>query len=125
MRRLQRWILPIVLGLVAVGFLIQYLASGSQPTTWSYSQLITQAQLGKVSTVVIAGNTGVATDQGGRKYNVALPPDQSVTLADELRTNGVAVTFQGTDVGTLLVSFLPNLVILLLVGGLIYWSYRS
>jgi cell division protease FtsH len=125
MRRLQRWILPIVLGLVAAVFLVQYLANGSQPTPWSYTDLLNNAQNHGVKSLVIAGNTGVATDLSGKKYSVALPPDQSVTLAEELRANGVAVTFQGMDIGTLLVSFLPNLIILLLVGGLIYWSYRS
>jgi cell division protease FtsH len=78
-----------------------------------------------VKSLVISGNTGLATDFSGHKYSVALPPDQSVTFADELRADHVTVVFQGTDIGTLLISFLPNLIILLLVGGLIYWSYRS
>jgi len=125
MRRLQRWILPIVLGLVVAVFLVQYLTSGSQPTPWSYTELLNHAQDGTVKTLVISGNNGLATDNVGHKYSVALPPDQSVTLADELRAAGVVVTFQGMDIGTLLISFLPNLLILLLVGGLIYWSYRS
>jgi cell division protease FtsH len=125
MRRLQRWILPIVLGLVAAVFLVQYLANGSQPTPWSYTDLLNHAQAGQVKSLVISGNSGLATDTSGHKYSVALPPDQSVTFADELRADQVTVTFQGMDIGTLLISFLPNLIILLLVGGLIYWSYRS
>jgi cell division protease FtsH len=125
MRRLQRWILPIVLGLVAAVFLVQYLANGSQPTPWSYTDLLDHAQEGVVKSLVISGSSGLATDTSGHKYSVALPPDQSVTFADELRADHVIVTFQGTDIGTLLISFLPNLIILLLVGGLIYWSYRS
>ena len=125
MRRLQRWILPIVLGLVAAVFLVQYLANGSQPTPWSYTDLLNHAQAGTVKSLVISGNSGLATDTSGHKYSVALPPDQSVTFADELRADQVTVTFQGMDIGTLLISFLPNLIILLLVGGLIYWSYRS
>ena len=125
MKRLQRWILPIVLGLVAAVFLIQYLTSATQPTPWSYTDLLDHAQAGQVKSLAISGSSGIATDIGGHKYSVALPPDQSVTFADELRADRVVVTFQGMDIGTLLVSFLPNLIILLLVGGLIYWSYRS
>src|ERR1700680_5294917 len=125
MRRLQRWILPIVLGLVAPVFLVQYRANGTQPTPWSYTELLNHAQAGQVTSLLISGTTGLATDTSGHKYSVALPPDQSVTFADELRADQVAVTFQGMDIGTLLISFLPNLIILLLVGGLIYWSYRS
>src|SRR6202049_880692 len=125
MRRLQRWILPIVLGLVAPVFLVQYRANGTQPTPWSYTELLNHAQAGQVTSLVISGNSGLATDTSGHKYSVALPPDQSVTFADELRADQVAVTFQGMDIGTLLISFLPNLIILLLVAGLIYWSYRS
>src|SRR6202049_2717822 len=125
MRRLQRWILPIVLGLVAAAYLRQSRANGTHPTPWSSTDLLNHAQAGQVKTLVISGTTGLATDTSGHKYSVALPPDQSVTFADELRADQVAVTFQGMDIGTLLISFLPNLIILLLVGGLIYWSYRS
>src|ERR1700680_5184895 len=126
MKRFQRWILPIALGLAAAIFLVQYLTSASQPTPWSYTELLDQAQAGQVKSLAISGATGIATDQAGHKYSVALPPDQSVAFADELRADHVVVTFPpGADFGSLLVSFLPNLIILLLVGGLIYWSYRS
>src|ERR1700680_567630 len=126
MKRFQRWILPIALGLAAAIFLVQYLTSASQPTPWSYTELLDQAQAGQVKSLAISGATGIATDQAGHKYSVALPPDQTVTLADNLRADGVKVTFaSGTDLGTVLITFLPNLLILLLVGGLIYWSYRS
>jgi cell division protease FtsH len=126
MKRLQRWILPIVLGLAGLILLAQYLGSGAQPGQWSYSDLITNAKAGKVSDITISGTSGVATDTSNHKYNVALPSDQTVTLADELEADGVKVAFaSGTDLGTLLITFLPNLIILLLIGGLIYWSYRS
>ncbi len=126
MKRLQRWILPIALGLAGLILLVQYLTSGSQPGNWSYSDLVANAQAGRVSQITISGTSGVAMTPDGHKYNVALPPDQTVTLADNLRADGVKVTFaSGTDLGTVLITFLPNLLILLLVGGLIYWSYRS
>src|SRR3979411_1755584 len=124
MRRLQRWILPIALGLAGLILLVQYLTASSQPTTWSYSELVANAQAGKVSEITISGTNGLAIDNFRKKYNVALPADQSVTLADELRADGVkTVRFaSGSDLGTVLITFLPNVIILLLVGGLIYWS---
>jgi cell division protease FtsH len=127
MKRLQRWILPIALGLAGLILLVQYLTASSQPGTWSYSELVANAQAGKVAEITISGASGLATTTEGRKYNVALPTDQTVTLADNLKADGVkTVRFSsGTDLGTVLITFLPNLVILLLVGGLIYWSYRS
>src|ERR1700730_1951323 len=127
MKRLQRWILPIALGLAGLILLVQYLMSGSQPGQWTYSQLVTEAQAGHVSDVTISGTSGVATDTSGRKFNVALPSDHTPTLADNLRSDGVkTVRFaSANDLGTVLITFLPNLLILLLVGGLIYWSYRS
>ncbi|MDQ6879352.1 MAG: ATP-dependent zinc metalloprotease FtsH [Candidatus Dormibacteraeota bacterium] len=127
MKRLQRWILPIGLVLAGLILLAQYLSSSSQPSTWSYSDLVANAQAGRVSEITISGTSGLAIDTFGKKYNVALPADQSVTLADELRADGVkTVRFaSGSDLGTVLITFLPNVIILLLVGGLIYWSYRS
>jgi cell division protease FtsH len=127
MKRLQRWILPIALGLAGLILLAQYLATTSQPGEWTYSELVSNAQAGLVTDITISGTSGLVTDASGHKYNVELPSDQTVTMADELKADGVkSVAFaSGTDLGTLLITFLPNLVILLLVGGLIYWSYRS
>jgi cell division protease FtsH len=127
MKRLQRWILPIALGAAGLVLLVQFLTSGSQPGQWSYSELVSNAQGGRVSEITISGTSGLAVDTSGHKYNVALPADQSVTLADNLKADGVkTVRFaSANDLGTVLITFLPNLIILLLVGGLIYWSYRS
>jgi cell division protease FtsH len=127
MKRLQRWILPIALGAAGLVLLTQYLTSAAQPGQWSYSELVTNAQAGQVSEITISGTSGLAIDNSGHKFNVALPADQSVTLADNLKADGVkTVRFaSANDLGTILITFLPNLLILLLVGGLIYWSYRS
>ncbi len=126
MKLLRRWIVPLLLVLSAGFFLMQYVSSSSQTGQWTYSQLLTHAQAGDVKAITIAsGGSGVATDITGHKYNVALPPDQSVTLGDELKAAGVDVQYQATDLGTILLSFLPNMLFLLLIGGLFYWSYRS
>ncbi|HEY4888908.1 MAG TPA: ATP-dependent zinc metalloprotease FtsH [Candidatus Dormibacteraeota bacterium] len=126
MKRLRRWTIPILLALSALLFLTQYLASNGQAAQWSYTQLMTHAQAGEVKSITISSTSGVATDTAGHKYNVSLPLDQSVTLGDELKAAGVDVQFQSAgDLGTLLMSLLPNVLFLLLIGGLFYWSYRS
>ena len=126
MKRLQRWIVPILLVFSAIFFLAQYLSSNPQVSQWSYSDLISHAQAGQVKSISISSSSGVATDTAGHKYNVSLPPDQSVTMADELKAAGVDVQFQSTgDLVSILIGFLPNLLFLLVIGGLFYWSYRS
>jgi cell division protease FtsH len=125
LKRLRRWTIPILLALSALLFLTQYLASNGQTGQWSYTQLMAHAQAGEVKSIAISSTSGVATDTSGHKYNVSLPPDQSVTLGDELKAAGVDVQFQSADLGTLLISLLPNVLFLLLIGGFFYWSYRS
>ncbi|MGA7910750.1 MAG: ATP-dependent zinc metalloprotease FtsH [Candidatus Dormiibacterota bacterium] len=125
---MKRWVLPLILCVVLGILAAQYFVSSTaSPGQWSYSDLINHAQAGQVASITIGTGTGVATDTSGHKYNVSLPQDQSVTLGDELKAYGVKdVSFQGTgDLGTMLISFLPNLLFLLLIGGLVYWSYRS
>ncbi len=124
---MKRWVLPlvsvIVLGVLAAQY---YATTTTSPGQWTYSELMSHAQAGQVASITIGPGSGVATDTSGHKFNVSLPQDQSVTLGDELKGEGVNVQFQATgDLGTLLISFLPNLLFLLLIGGLIYWSYRS
>jgi cell division protease FtsH len=125
MKRLRRWTIPILLALSALLFLTQYLASNGQTGQWSYTQLMTHAQAGEVKSITISSTSGVAIDTSGHRFNVSLPPDQSVTLGDELKAAGVDVQFQSADLGTLLISLLPNVLFLLLIGGFFYWTYRS
>jgi cell division protease FtsH len=125
MKRLRRWTIPILLALSALLFLTQYLASNGQTGQWSYTQLMTHAQAGEVKSITISSTSGVATDTAGHRFNVSLPPDQTVTLGDELKAAGVDVQFQSADLGTLLISLLPNVLFLLLIGGFFYWTYRS
>ena len=114
----------LVLGALAVQYLVSTSAS---PGHWTYSELVRRAEAGQVASITIGTGTGTATDTSGHKFTVSLPQDQSVTLADELKAAGVKdVQFESTaSLGTLLLSFLPNLLFLLLIGGVIFWSYRS
>jgi len=123
---MKRWVLPLVLFVVLGVLVAQYVTSGTSPGQWTYSDLMSHAQSGQVASITIGTGSGVATDTSGHKFNVSLPQDQSVTLGDELKAYGVNVQFQSTgDLGTMLISLLPNLLFLLLLGGLVYWSYRS
>src|SRR5579864_2057309 len=125
---MKRWVLPLVLVVVLGVLAAQYFVSTTaSPGQWTYSELISHAQAGQVASITIGPAGGVAQDLSGHKFNVSLPQDQSVTLADELKADGVKdVQFQPTaDLGTMLLGFLPNLLFLLLIGGLIYWTYRS
>jgi cell division protease FtsH len=125
---MKRWVLPLVLVVVLGVLAAQYfVANTTSPGQWTYSELISHAQAGQVASITIGAGSGVATDTSGHKFNVSLPQDQSVTLADELKADGVKdVQFQPmADLGTMLIGFLPNLLFLLLIGGLVYWTYRS
>ena len=124
--RLSRILLPLMLAGLTVLLVFQFATSGPQVGTWTYTQLITNAQAGTVKDLSISGTTGTATDAAGHKYTVALPSDQTVTLADELRADGVNVDFQSSNnLATLFFDFLPQLLILAFIGGFVYISYRS
>ncbi|HYM97214.1 MAG TPA: ATP-dependent zinc metalloprotease FtsH [Candidatus Sulfotelmatobacter sp.] len=123
---MKRWVLPVVVVAVLAVLAIEYAMSGAPSGSWTYSDLISHAQAGQVKKISIGVGTGVATDASGKTYNVSLPSDQSVTLGDELRADGVNVSYQATgDLASMLLGFLPNLLFLLVLGGLVFWSYRS
>ena len=111
-----------ILGVVAY-FTWRSIEEGQRIGTWTYSQLLTEAQRGDVVTVVIDGQTGMATDRSGREYFVTLPADTTAT-AKELTADGVNVTFrQQRDALYWLQVLIPNLILLLLVGAVPSWRY--
>ena len=124
--RLRRWSLPLLVVALAVGFYLFSQLGVSQPGTWSYTELLSHARAGQVKDLTVSGTSGVATDVKGSKYNVVLPSDQMVTMSDELSAEGVNVHFNSSnDFGSLLLSLLPNVLFFALIGGLVWWSYRS
>ena len=115
-----------LLGLLGVVgyFTWRSIEEGQRIGTWTYSQLLTEAQSGDVVTLVIDGQTGTATDRRGREYFVTLPADTTAT-ARELTADGVNVTFrQQRDALYWLQVLIPNLILLLLVGAGIYGLVR-
>ena len=91
---------------------------GTGPGTWSYSQLVEQAQHGQVREVRIAGTTGHVTARDGRRYDVRLPP-RTGELALSLAAEDVGVSYQ-SDMGSGLLRFLPYLLFLPLAGLVVY-----
>jgi cell division protease FtsH len=94
--------------------------------SWTYSTLITNAESGKVAKLEINGSSGTITDKSGNKYDVTLPDTEQQALADELQKDGVDVSFKAQSGGTYWLQVLvPNLIVLLLIGGFMYYILRQ
>ncbi|HEY4864424.1 MAG TPA: ATP-dependent metallopeptidase FtsH/Yme1/Tma family protein, partial [Candidatus Dormibacteraeota bacterium] len=129
MSRIRRSTL-FYLGLVAVlgivfWFTWQSLESGSKGDTWDYSTLLTKADQGQLSKVDIKGSSATATAKDGSKHDVQLPDTGTDFLQQQLYKDNVAFSFQSAGGAALLVAFLPNLILLLLIGGFIYYFLRQ
>jgi ATP-dependent Zn protease len=80
-----------------------------------------------VSKVEIKGSAATATAKDGSKHDVQLPDTGTGTtfLQQQLYKDNVAFSFQSAGGSALLVAFLPNLILLLLIGGFIYYFLRQ
>ena len=104
----------------------QGIESTQRSNNWSYSQLLNQAAQHNVKTLTIKGNDGTAEDSGGKQHDVTLP-DNNSQLADTLtKDDGVNVQYETAN-GTAawLQVLLPNLFLLLLIGGFMYYILRQ
>ncbi|MDP9247591.1 MAG: ATP-dependent metallopeptidase FtsH/Yme1/Tma family protein, partial [Candidatus Dormibacteraeota bacterium] len=131
MSRIRRSTL-FYLGLVAVlgivfWFTWQSMDNGSKGDAWDYSTLLTKADQNQVSKVEIKGSAAMATAKDGSKHNVQLPDTGTGTtfLQQQLYKDNVAFSFQSADGAGLLIALLPNLNLLLLIGGFIYYFLRQ
>ena len=116
--------LVLVLGVV---FWItwQGIESSQQSGELSYSELVARASKGDVKSLNITGTTGVIEDNTGKKYKVNLP-DNTNTLADELAKENVNVHYESTNQNAYWLQVLvPNLILLLLIGGFMYYILRQ
>ncbi|HKF78351.1 MAG TPA: ATP-dependent zinc metalloprotease FtsH [Candidatus Dormibacteraeota bacterium] len=95
---------------------------GAQPSSWTYSRLIDQAQRGEVRQVEVTGSTALATTGDGRHYQVQLPQSTNgaADLGTTLTADGVDVSYQGQAAGDTLQRILPFLLVLPLIGILVY-----
>jgi cell division protease FtsH len=116
--------LIIVLGFV-FWFTWQQFEGGPKGGQWSYSQLINSAQAGGVRSVDIKGATATATAKDGSQHDVNLP-DTTEALATELVKDSVTVNYQQASSSQYWLSvLLPNLILLLLIGGFMYYILRQ
>ncbi len=104
----------------------QGIESQNKSNDWSYSMLLNKASEHQVKSLEVKGTDGVATDQSGGKHNVVLPDTFEVTAADLNKTDGVDVTFQSANTSAYWLQVLvPNLILLLLIGGFMYYILRQ
>ena len=118
------FILIVLLGFV-FWFTWQQFETGSKGATWSYSQLVNYAQTNQVKSIDIKGNDAVAVDRAGVAHDVKVPDDTS-QLASDLSKDGVDVKLSSASGGTYWIGvLLPNLILLLLIGGFMYYILRQ
>src|SRR3984893_5153266 len=119
------FLLVAVLGIV-FWFTWQSLESGSKGDTWDYSTLLTKADQGQLSKVDIRGSSATATAKDGSKHDVQLPDTGTDFLQQQLYKDNVAFSFQQASGGAYWISMLlPNLILLLLIGGFMYYILRQ
>ena len=119
--RLFYFALVLVLGVL---FWITYGSFQSHGASdWTYSQLLDQAKAGNVRSIDIQDQVGTAVDRHGVRHHVNLPPDTS-SLAAVLSEEGVTVTFNPAVTSNWLAVVVPNVILLVLIGGFIWWMVR-
>jgi cell division protease FtsH len=117
-------LLVAVLGIV-FWFTWQSLQNGSKGDAWDYSTLLTKADQGQVSKVEIKGSSATATAKDGSKHDVQLPDTGTDFLQQQLYKDNVSFSFQSPSGAGWLGVLLPNLILLLLIGGFMYYLLRQ
>ena len=118
--------LVVALGIVFY-FTWQSIESGNKTGDWSYTDLKVSADQGKVKELDIKGNSGVAITRDGQRYDVQLP-DNTDQLARDLANESqpVNVKYESSGGGAYwLQVILPNLFLLLLIGGFMWYILRQ
>ena len=104
----------------------QGIESQNKSTDWSYSTLITKATEGGVKSLEIKATDGVATDSSGGKHTVHLPDTTETTAADLTKNYHVDVSYAPANSSAYWLQVLvPNLILLLLIGGFMYYILRQ
>jgi cell division protease FtsH len=117
--------LVLVLGVV---FWITWQGYESQNKApdWSYSQLLDKAAQGQVKTLTISGTDGVAEDGQSQKHTVHLPDTTEATATDLTKNYHVNVQYTSANSSAYWLQVLvPNLILLLLIGGFMYYILRQ
>ncbi|MBJ7602507.1 MAG: ATP-dependent zinc metalloprotease FtsH [Candidatus Dormibacteraeota bacterium] len=117
----------VALGLLAVFyFTFQSIESGTKGDEWTYSQLLTAADHGELSSVDIKGTTAtVISKKDGVRHDVQLG-DSTQNLEQILHNDNVSFKYSSANTGLgYLLALAPNLIVLLLIGGFMYYILRQ
>jgi len=117
----------VALGLLAVFyFTFQSIESGTKGDEWTYSQLLTAADHGELSSVDIKGTTAtVISKKDGVRHDVTLG-DSTQNLEQILHNDNVSFKYSSANTGLgYLLALAPNLIVLLLIGGFMYYILRQ
>ncbi len=117
----------VALGLLAVFyFTFQSIGSGTKGDEWTYSQLLAAADHGEVSSVDIQGTTAtVIAKKDGVRHDVKLG-DSTQNLEQILHNDNVSFKYSSANTGLgYLLALAPNLIVLLLIGGFMYYILRQ
>src|ERR1700674_4016457 len=118
--------LVVLLGLV-FWFTWQSIQGNQGTNDWTFSNLVTNAQNGGVTSLEINGADGIATDPAGHKHNVTLPDcTGQCPFVTDLTKEGVNVKYDKNSSGSYLVSvLLPNIILVILIAAFMWWVLRQ
>jgi cell division protease FtsH len=130
--RFPRSVVPYLVLIAFLGVIFWFawmqLQNSGKGQGWSYSYLIQQADQGKVKSLTVRGTSGTATATDGTQHDVTLP-DPGVDggyLSSQLQKDHVDVSYETQSTGSYWLSLLlPNLLLLLLIGGFMYYILRQ
>jgi len=117
----------VALGLLAVFyFTFQSIESGTKGDEWSYSQLLSAADKGELTSVDIKGTSATAVaKKDGVRHDVQLG-DTTTNLEQTLHNDNVSFKYSNPNTGLgYLIALAPNLIVLLLIGGFMYYILRQ
>ena len=118
--------LVVLLGLV-FWFTWQSIQGNQSSNDWTYSQLLSNAQSGNVTSLEINGADGIAVDSTKNKHNVTLPDcSGECKFIDDLAAAHVSVKFDKNNGGNYLLSvLLPNIILVILIAAFMWWVLRQ
>ncbi len=126
--RSWRWVLMVLIAVVALAVLVSNVMSATSPPTVKYSQFLTELQAGQVSSAQVNANNGAIQfqDSNGNVYETQGPaplqdPNQVAMLEKYLSGKELSFTTPGTN---WFVSLLPDIVLGAAFIILIIWMAR-
>ncbi len=104
----------------------QGIESSQKAGPLTYAELIQQADKGQIKSLVIKGADGVATDTNGKKFDVHLPDTTEAMSLKLITDDHVDVSYDSASSSAYWLQVLvPNLILLLLIGGFMYYILRQ